>query len=230
MKTYKWTIICMFFLSLVSFCIAYYFAFLTPQDNSYGFWANLWIGVFVSSILVGINSLVAYFSERMKQLRKILDLIDEYKDEFYKISLCQGKDIEIQYQAIFELRDKLKQNQFLHELEDCEFFFPIFGIRSSILATRNFILQNNSFIQSITEHKNPYENTSIEEKSLCIDKFVNCYYSHTQNGPNISYSWNFSNECVKIAQPLFKIRYKENCIASYYKSKSLNKFNKFLKC
>lgn len=77
----------MIILSLVSFPISYFFEFLIPQGHHYGFWSNLWMGIFVSSILIVLSSIVAYFSERTKQLRIIIDLIYEAKNLYNKLLL-----------------------------------------------------------------------------------------------------------------------------------------------
>ena len=104
MKIYKKTIICMLFICAISLILAVSIEFNVFIDlsfipnNNIGFFENILLGIFASSLLVLIPSIVSYFHEKNqyyfniyrlsnKLLSNSLENIDHIKD------YCQNKDL-----------------------------------------------------------------------------------------------------------------------------------------
>lgn len=169
MNVYKKSIYIMAGLSVISFLSAVFLNLFYNTQKENDFWINILIGIFASSLLVLISSIISYFNEKnktkakinydIKQLYHQLTLLDLY------LSMCGNKLVSEIIQQVYQT-DYIINGIFI-DLSLCE--------TSDICGNEIFhiitLIKNNIENLAINLYNNRINNEDANQINQFINKF-----------------------------------------------------------
>lgn len=188
MRIQRNTVYCVTVVAVLACIIAGYFSFYFPYDNRIAvFLSNIFLGIFASSVLAIIMSLVAYLGEKRDALEnyyqsylRIRNHTCEYpeygsnadKVDWLDTYIDLNNDLSLQWSKIYFLFDRNKNRLFLEEV--CDFY--------------------NTFVVQIGNDLRIFKDTYESECPLGIAEIENIIFVREVR----SYRNNDSNENISI--------------------------------